>query len=58
MLAALKVLGVPRADIRPLEILDEVPLEIRPVADAVRWEEFEPCSNMLPHVDGEILNDE
>ena len=26
--------------------------------DAVRWEEFEPCSNMLPHVDGEVLNDD
>ena len=21
-------------------------------------EEFEPCSNMFPHVDGEVLNDE
>ena len=26
--------------------------------DAVRWEEFEPCSNMLPHADGEVSNDE
>ena len=26
--------------------------------DAVRREEFEPCLNMLPHVDGEVLNDE
>ena len=25
--------------------------------DAVGQEEFEPCSNMLPHADGEILND-
>ena len=45
-------------DIRPLEIFDEDPLEIRPVADAVGRNEFEPCSNMLPHVDGEVLNDE
>ena len=30
----------------------------RPVADAVVREEFDPCSNMLPHVDGEVLNDE
>ena len=45
-------------DICPLEIFDEDPLEIRPVADAVGREEFEPCSNMLPHIDGEILNDE
>ena len=26
--------------------------------DAVVREEFEPCSNMFPHVDGEVLNDE
>ena len=58
LLTALEVLGVPRADIRPVEIPDEDPLEVRPVADAVVWEEFEPCSNMLPHIDGEILNDE
>ena len=45
-------------DIRPLEILDEDPFEIHPVVNAVRQEEFEPCSNMLPHVDGEVLNDE
>ena len=37
---------------------DEDPLEIHLVVDAVRREEFEPCSNMLPHIDGEILNDE
>ena len=47
-MAALEVPGIPRVDIRPLEIPDEDPLEIRPVTDAVRWEEFEPCSNMLP----------
>ena len=45
-------------DICPLEIFDEDPLEIRPVVDAIRQEEFEPCSNMLPHIDGEVLNDE
>jgi len=22
------------------------------------WEEFEPCSNMFPHINGEVLNDE
>ena len=58
MLAALEVPEIPRADIHPLEIPNEDPLEIRPVADAVRWEEFEPCSNMLLHADGEVLNDE
>ena len=58
LLTALEVPGIPRTDIHPLEIPDEDPFEIRPVTDAVRWEEFEPCSNMLPHADGEVLNDE
>ena len=44
--------------IRPLEIPDEDPFEIRPVTDAISQEEFEPCSNMLPHIDGEVLYDE
>ena len=58
LLVALEVLGVPRADIRPLEVPNEDPLEARPVADAVVREEFKPCSNMFPHVNGEVLNDE
>ena len=58
LLVALEVPGVPRADKHPLEVPDEDPLEVRPVADAVLWEEFEPCSNMFSHVDGEVLNDE
>ena len=37
LLAALEVPGVSRVDIRPLEISDEDPLEVRPVADAVVW---------------------
>jgi len=45
-------------DICPLEIPDEDPLEIRLVVDAVMQEEFEPCSNMSPHADGKVLNDE
>ena len=45
-------------DIRTLEISDEDPLEIRPVTDVVGWKEFEPCLNMLPHADGEVLDDE
>ena len=45
-------------DIRPLEISDEDPLEIHPVADAVGRNEYEPCSNMLPHTNGEVLDDE
>ena len=57
LLESLEVPGVIRADIRPLEISDEDPLEVRPVADAVGQEEFKPCLNMFPHVDGEILND-
>ena len=58
LLAALEVLGIPRTDICPLEISDEDSLEIRLVSDAVGREEFEPYLNMLPHTDGEILNDE
>ena len=57
-MAALEVLGVPRADIHPLKNPDEDPLEVRPVADAVMWKEFEPCPNMFPHTNGKILNDE
>ena len=58
LLATVEVPGDPRANIRPLEISDEDPLEVHPVANAVVWEEFKPCSNMFPHIDGEILNDE
>ena len=58
LLVALEVPGVPRADKCPLEVPDEDPLEVRPVADAIVREEFKPCSNMFPHADGEILNDE
>ena len=45
-------------DIRPLEISNKDPLDVRLVADAVMQEEFEPCSNMFPHADEEVLNDE
>ena len=45
-------------NIRPVEISDKGPLEVRPVMDAVVLEEFEPCSNMFPHAEGEALNDE
>ena len=58
LLTALEVLGVSRTNICPLKTSDEDPLEIRLVADAAVWEEFEPCSNMFPHADGEVLNDE
>ena len=37
---------------------NEDPLEVRPVMDTIVQEEFEPCLNMFPHVDGEVLNDE
>ena len=56
LLAALEVPGVTRADVRPVEISNEDPLEVRPVADAVMREEFKPRPNMFPHADGEILN--
>ena len=58
LLATLEVPGVPRADIRPLKVPNEDPLEVLPVADAVMQEEFEPCSNVSPHTNGEVLNDE
>jgi len=58
LLAALEVPGVTRADIHPLEISDEDPLEACPVTDAIVQEEFEPRPNMFNHTDGEILNDE
>ena len=57
-MAALEVLGIPKANIRPLEIPDEDPLEVCLVVDAVMREQFKPCSNMFPHADGEVLNDE
>ena len=53
LLTALEVPGVSWADVRPLEISDEDPLEVHPVVDAVMWEEFKPCPNMFPHADGE-----
>ena len=37
LLVALEVLGVSWADVRPLEIPDEGPIEVRPVTDAVMW---------------------
>ena len=45
-------------DVLPLEIPDEDPIEVRPVADAIMPKEFKPCSNMFPHANGEVLNDE
>ena len=45
-------------DIRPLEIPDEDPLEVRLVENAIMWEEFEPRSNMFPNTYGKVLNDE
>ena len=41
-----------------MEISDKDPLEVHSVTDAIMWEEFKPCLNMFPHVDGEVLNDE
>ena len=42
----------------PLEVPDEGPLEVCPVADAVVWKEFKPCPNMFSHANGKILDDE
>ena len=52
LLVALEVPVVSRADIRPLEIFDEDPREVRTVADAAVREEFKPCPNMLPYTMG------
>ena len=41
-----------------MEISDEDPLEVCPVADAMVREEFKPCPNMFPYANGKILNDE
>ena len=57
-MVVLEVLGIPRANVRPLEVFDEDSLKVCLVTDAARREEFEPCLNMLPHTDGEVLNDE
>ena len=57
LLAALEVPGIPETNTRPLEISNKDPLEIRPVTDAVWRKEFEPLSNMLPHANGEVLDD-
>jgi hypothetical protein len=58
LLAALEVPGVSWAHVRPLEFPDEDLLELCPTMDAVGWQEFEPRSNMLPDIDGEVLDDE
>ena len=57
LLIALEVPGVPRADVHPLEIPDDDPLEVRLATDAVVWKEFEPCPNMFPHANEKILDD-
>ena len=51
LLTTFEVLGVPRADVRPLKIPDEDPLEVHPVADAVVWKEFKPCPNSVVDAD-------
>ena len=58
LLTALEVPGVPWVDVRPLEIPNEDPLEVRPVADAVMRNELKPCPNMFPHANGKVLDDE
>ena len=57
-MATLKVPRIPRIDIHPREVSDEDPLKVCLVADVVGRKKFEPCPNMLPHADGEVLDDE
>jgi hypothetical protein len=54
LLAALEVLGVSKAHVHPLEVPKEDLLELCPTTNAVGRQEFEPCSNVLPDIDGEI----
>ena len=42
----------------PWKIPNEDSFEVRPITDAVVREEFRPCPNMFPYVDGEVLDDE
>ena len=58
LLTALEVPGVSQVDVRPLEIPDEDPLEVCPVAYAVVWKEFKPRPDMFPHANGKVLDDE
>jgi hypothetical protein len=57
LLAALEVPGVSRVHVRPLEVPDKDLLELRLTMNAVGRQEFEPCSNMLPDIYGEVLDD-
>ena len=51
LLAALEVIGVSRVDIRPLEISNEDPLEVRPVTKHMSrlldWKQLGSCKPML-----------
>jgi hypothetical protein len=58
LLAALEVLGVSGEHVHPLEVLDEDLLELHPTSNAVGPQNFEPCSNMLPNTNEEVLDDE
>jgi hypothetical protein len=41
-----------------LEVSDKDLLELRPTTNVVGRQELEPCSNVLPNTDGEVLDDE
>jgi hypothetical protein len=58
LFAALEVLGVSRAHVHPLEIPNEDLFELCPATDAVVRQEFEPCSDVLPDTDAEVLDNE
>ena len=58
LLATLKVPGIARPNIRPLEVFDEDLPEIHPTADVVGGQELEPGANELPEEDWEVLDDE
>jgi hypothetical protein len=58
LLEALEAPKVSGRHVRPLEVLDEDLLELGQTTNVVGWQEFEPCSNVLPDTDGEVLDDE
>jgi hypothetical protein len=58
LLAALEVPGVSGAHVHPLEVPDKDLFELRSTMNAVGWQKFEPCSNMLPNIDRKLLDDE
>jgi hypothetical protein len=41
-----------------LEVPNEILFELCPTTNALEWQKFKPCSNMLPNIDRKVLDDE